>query len=73
MNTISDDIYEHTITWESFKGHKLIQPLPIYINTLLDWRLNLMHKITIAPPDKIIQLQFEIEATDKLLDYCNNL
>ena len=74
MNTTSDEIYEYTTTWTSFKGHKAIAPLSLYIDTLLDWRLNLMTQIGKYEnePDKIVLLMFEIEATDRLLDICNN-
>ena len=65
MVEISDEIYEHTTTWMSFKGHKKFAPIELYVNTLLDWRLNLMtHRDNKElTPDKLVIIMFEIEAT----------
>ena len=67
--------YETSITWESFYGHKATAKKEVYVNQLLDWRLKLMfYKATISEESKkISNLDYEIEATDKLLDLANNI
>lgn len=67
--------YETSITWESFYGHKATAKKEEYINRLLDWRLNLMFNKSIFPSEspKMKIVDYEIEATDKLLDITNNI
>lgn len=74
MSIILDEIYEGTTTWISFKRYRDTSPLPAYINTLLDWRLTLMGhmKDEKIGADKKVVIELEIEATDRLLDICNN-
>ena len=67
--------YETSITWESFYGHKATAKKEVYINQLLDWRLNLMFNKSILSEgsSKMGFVEYEIEATDKLLDIANNI
>lgn len=67
--------YETSITWESFSGHKATAKKEAYINQLLDWRLNLMFNKSILSDGsaKLTVVEYELEATDKLLDIANNI
>jgi hypothetical protein len=67
--------YETSITWESFYGYKATAKKEVYINQLLDWRLNLMFNKSILSEGsaKLTVVEYELEATDKLLDIANNI
>ena len=68
------DKYETSITWESFYGHKATAKKEDYINKLLEWRFHLMeNKKKLDDETKIWTIDYEIEATDKLLDIANNI
>lgn len=73
MSSILDK-YETSITWESFYGHKATAKKDDYINKLLEWRFHLMeNKEKLDDETKIWTIDYEIEATDKLLDIANNI
>lgn len=60
--------FQKTMTYEKFnKPFKV--PTEYYVDMLLDWRLELMNKRTTETnPASQIYLDFEIEATDTLIN-----
>ena len=62
------EIYKGSITWQHFERYKKTETKETLTDTLLDWRLSIMNKIhDDLPLCKKIQLEYEIEATDRLI------
>ena len=65
---IGYEIYEASRSWAVFGKKKLS------VNELLDWRLQLMSDLKLVVFDcQRIPIEYEIEATDKLLDKAQNI
>lgn len=66
-HAISDDIYETSRSWANFREVKMSPQKKI--DALLDWRIDLQKQLDKEVfCEKRIYIEYEIEATDKLLD-----